>query len=114
VRTEEGRAWLRSRSPLYRVDSITKPMLIGHGANDIRCTVAQSDMIVDAMQRNGLDVTYVVYPDEGHGFARPENELSFFAITEAFLARQLGGRFEPVGEDFAGSSHEIRAGGDFL
>jgi acylaminoacyl-peptidase len=114
VRTEEGRAWLRSRSPLYRVDSITKPMLIGHGANDVRCTVAQSDLIVDAMQKKGLDVTYVVYPDEGHGFARPENSLSFFAITEAFLARQLGGRFEPVGEDFAGSSHEIRAGGDFL
>jgi len=114
VRTEEGRAWLRSRSPLYRVDSITKPMLIGHGANDIRCTVAQSDLIVDVMQKKGLDVTYVVYPDEGHGFARPENSLSFFAITEAFLARQLGGRFEPVGEDFAGSSHEIRAGGDFL
>jgi acylaminoacyl-peptidase len=89
-------------------------MLIGHGANDIRCTVAQSDLIVDVMQKKGLDVTYVVYPDEGHGFARPENSLSFFAITEAFLARQLGGRFEPVGEDFAGSSHEIRAGGDFL
>ena len=114
VRTEEGRAWLRSRSPLYRVDSITKPMLIGHGANDVRCTVAQSDLIVDLMQKKCLDVTYVVYPDEGHGFARPENSLSFFAITEAFLARQLGGRCEPVGEDFAGSSHEIRAGGDFL
>jgi dipeptidyl aminopeptidase/acylaminoacyl peptidase len=114
VRTEEGRAWLRSRSPLYKVDQITKPMLIGHGANDIRCTLAQSDMIVAAMQQKGLEVTYVVYPDEGHGFARPENNLSFFAITEAFLARHLGGCCEPVGDDFNGSSHQVRAGKNFI
>ena len=114
VRTEEGRAWLRSRSPLYKADQITKPMLIGHGANDIRCTVAQSDMIVAAMQAKNLEVTYVVFPDEGHGFYRPENDRAFRAITEAFLARHLGGRLEPIGDDFQGSSHEIRAGGRFL
>lgn len=110
VRTEEGRAWLRARSPIYKVDEITKPMLIGHGANDIRCTLAQSDLIVEAMQKKGLEVTYVVYPDEGHGFARPENNLSFFTIAELFFAKHLGGRCEPVGDDFNGSSHEIRAG----
>jgi acylaminoacyl-peptidase len=59
-----------------------------------------------------IPVIYVVYPDEGHGFARPENDIAFKAITEAFLARHLGGRSEPVGDDFAGSSQEIRAGGD--
>ena len=114
VRTEEGRAWLRSRSPLYKADQIKKPMLIGHGANDIRCTIAQSDMIVAAMQAKDLEVTYVVFPDEGHGFYRPENDLAFRAITEAFLARHLGGRLEPVGDNFEGSSHQIRAGGAFL
>ena len=114
VRTEEGRAFLRSRSPLYKADQIRKPMLIGHGANDVRCTLAQSDAIVAAMQKLGLPVTYVVFPDEGHGFARPENNLAFSAIVEAFLARWLGGRAEPIGEDFAGSSHEIRAGAEFI
>ena len=58
----------------------------------------------------GIPVTYLLYPDEGHGFARPENTLSFMAVAEAFLARCLGGRHEPVGDDFAGSSIEIAAG----
>ena len=89
VTTEEGRAFLRSRSPLYKAAAIKKPMLIGHGANDIRCTIAQSDLIVGAMQEKGIPVTYVVFPDEGHGFARPENNIAFHAIAEAFLARHL-------------------------
>ena len=114
VDTQEGRALLRSRSPLYKIDQIKKPMLIGHGANDVRCTLAQSDMIVAAMQAKGLPVTYVVFPDEGHGFVRPENNIAFNAILEAFLALHIGGRIEPVGGDFAGSSHEIRAGGQGL
>jgi dipeptidyl aminopeptidase/acylaminoacyl peptidase len=114
VRTEDGRAWLRSRSPLYLADRITKPLLIGHGANDVRCTVAQSDRIVEAMQARKVEVTYVVYPDEGHGFHRPENNLAFMAMLERFFARHLGGRCEPVGDDFAGSSHEIRAGAEFV
>ena len=113
-RTEEGRALLRSRSPLHRADAITKPMLIGHGANDVRCKVTESDQIVAAMQAKGIPVTYVVYPDEGHGFARPQNNIAFYAMVEAFLARHLGGRCEPVGDDFEGSSHEIRAGADIL
>jgi dipeptidyl aminopeptidase/acylaminoacyl peptidase len=114
VKTEEGRAFLRSRSPLYKAGDIKKPMLIGHGANDVRCTLAQSDLIVDAMQQKGIPVTYVVFPDEGHGFLRPENNIAFHAIAEAFLASHLGGRAEPVGNDFKGSSHEIRAGAGVL
>jgi dipeptidyl aminopeptidase/acylaminoacyl peptidase len=113
-RTEEGRAFLRSRSPLYKTDQIKKPMLIAHGANDVRCTLAQSDEIVAAMQRLGLPVTYVVFPDEGHGFARPENNLAFHAVAEAFLAQHLGGRAEPIGKDFEGSSIDIRTGAEIL
>ena len=107
VRTEEGRAWLRSRSPLYKVNRICRPLLIGHGANDVRCKIQESDQIVRAMRDRHLAVTYVVYPDEGHGFARPENRMSFNAISEAFLAEHLGGRCQPIGKDFAGSSLEI-------
>jgi dipeptidyl aminopeptidase/acylaminoacyl peptidase len=109
-RTERGVALLKARSPINRVDAVTKPMLIGHGANDPRCKMSESDQIANALQRHGVPVVYVVYPDEGHEFARPENNLAFRAIMEAFLARHLGGRFEPVGADFESSSHEIRAG----
>ncbi len=109
-RTPEGVALLKARSPLHRAGDIIKPMLIGHGANDVRCKVAESDQIVAAMRAKRIPVIYVVYPDEGHGFERPENEIAFKAIMEAFLARHLGGDAEPVGDDFTGSSHEIRAG----
>ncbi|MGY8661252.1 S9 family peptidase [Bradyrhizobium sp. UFLA05-109] len=113
-RTEEGRKLLAERSPINRVDNIKKPMLIFHGANDVRCKVAESDTIVAAMQAKNIPVTYIVYPDEGHGFQRPPNQFSHLAITEAFLARHLGGACEPVGQDFEGSSHEVRAGADIL
>ncbi len=103
-RTEDGRAWLWSRSPLSRVDRISKPLLLGHGQNDVRCKVAESGQIVAAMRERGLPVRYLVYPDEGHGFSRPENRLSFLAMQEAFFADHLGGRCEPVGDDLAGSS----------
>jgi acylaminoacyl-peptidase len=110
VRTEEGRAWLRTRSPLYRVDEIRRPLLIGHGANDVRCKQQESDQIVAAMRARNLPVTYVVYPEEGHGFMRPESRMSFNAITEAFLAAHLGGRCQPIGNDLAGSSLLVRDG----
>jgi acylaminoacyl-peptidase len=114
VRTEEGRAWLRSRSPLYKVDRIRRPLLIGHGANDVRCKLQESDQIVRTMRERGLPVTYIVYPDEGHGFARPENRTAFNAITEAFFAEHLGGRCEPIGNDLVGSSLEAREGIDAI
>lgn len=109
-RTEEGRALLINRSPLTYVDQIQKPLLIGQGANDPRVKQAESDQIVQAMQEKNISVTYVLYPDEGHGFARPENRLSFFAVSEAYLSQCLGGRYEPIGDDFEGSSITVPAG----
>ncbi len=112
--TEEGRAFLLSRSPLTHVERIQKPLLVGHGANDPRVKQAESEQIVHAMQAKNIPVTYVLYPDEGHGFARPENSLSFYAVAEAFLAQCLGGRYEPIGADFLGSSITVPAGADFV
>lgn len=109
-RTSEGRALLTAQSPLTYAERICKPLLIGQGANDPRVKRAESDQIVQALQARNIPVTYVLYPDEGHGFARPENNLSFNAIAEAFLARCLEGRCEPVGSDFENSSLEILAG----
>ena len=110
-RTEDGRKLLTERSPLTRVDRITKPLLIGQGANDPRVKQAEADQIVAAMQKKNIPVTYVLYSDEGHGFARPENKTSFNAVAEAFLAKHLGGRNEPMSEDMcAGSTIAIPTG----
>ena len=111
-RTEEGRRLLTERSPLTRADRICRPLLIGQGANDPRVKQAESDQIVSAMKAKNIPVTYLLYPDEGHGFARPENRLSFYAVSEAFLAAHLGGRVEPVGGDFKNSTITCRAGCD--
>jgi hypothetical protein len=71
---------------------------------------AEADQIVAAMKKKQLPVTYVLYPDEGHGFARPQNRLAFYAIGEGFLAKCLGGRVEPIGTDFDGSSLQVLEG----
>lgn len=112
--TEEGRAFLDSRSPLSRVGNIKKPLLIGQGANDPRVKQSESDQIVHAMKEKNIPVTYVLFPDEGHGFARPENRMSFNAVAEAFLAEHLGGRYQPIGEDFKGSSIQVPTGAEAI
>ena len=108
--TAEGLALLKERSPLYYADKITKPLLIGQGANDPRVNVAESEQIVDAMKSRSIPVTYVVFPDEGHGFARPANNLAFFGITEQFLGKCLGGRAEALGNDVRQSSAKVEEG----
>jgi dipeptidyl aminopeptidase/acylaminoacyl peptidase len=114
VSTEEGRKFLAGRSPLTYVDRIVRPLLIGQGGNDVRVTAAESEQIVAAMQKRNIPVTYVFYKDEGHGFRRATSRRSWSAVVEAFLAQHLGGRVEPVGEDFAGSTIEFRAGRDLV
>jgi dipeptidyl aminopeptidase/acylaminoacyl peptidase len=111
-RTEEGRSFLSQRSPLSFADRITRPLLIAHGSKDPRIQRSETDQLVETLQQRGVPVTYVLFPDEGHGFARPANRLSFFAVTEQFLADHLGGRFEPVGDALAGSSIRIPVGGE--
>ena len=113
-RTEDGIKFLLSRSPITYVDSIRKPLLIGQGANDPRVNQAEADQIVKAMQEKNIPVTYVLYPDEGHGFARPENRMSFNAVAEIFLSQFLGGRSEPIGNDFQNSSITVPAGAQYV
>ncbi len=94
--TEADFLW--ERSPLSRVDDIRIPILVAQGANDPRVKEAEATQIVDALRAKGLDHEYLLYPDEGHGFAKPENRLHFMAAAERFLARHLGGRYEPAPE----------------
>ena len=113
-RTVEGREFLASRSPLTYVDRIVRPLLIGQGANDPRVPKIESDQIVKAMQEKNIPVTYLLCSDEGHGFARPENRLSFYAVAEAFLAEHIGGKREPIGDDLGSSSITIPVGAEHI
>jgi len=100
---DKDEEFMKSRSPLYFVDKIIKPLLIGQGANDPRVKQAESDQIVQAMRKNGKPVEYIVYADEGHGFARPDNRMHFYSRVEQFFAKYLGGRSEPA-TDITGHS----------
>jgi dipeptidyl aminopeptidase/acylaminoacyl peptidase len=94
--TEEGRALMRERSPLFKAERIKKPLLIVHGANDVRVKRAEADQMVAALKTDNIPVTYALFPDEGHAITRPENSVAYRAILEAFLANHLGGRMEPI------------------
>ena len=91
---ETDQDFLWSRSPLSRARDIRIPLLIAQGANDPRVKQAESEQIVAALAEAGIDYEYMLFPDEGHGFAKPENRLKFYAAAERFLAKYLGGRFE--------------------
>ena len=112
--TPEGKQLLIDASPLYKADQIVKPLLIGQGANDPRVNQAESDQIVEAMKAKNIPVTYVLFPDEGHGFAKPSNNIAFNAVTENFLATCLGGRAEPIADTIEESTAQIEEGADFV
>ena len=112
--TPEGLALLKERSPLHFADRIKRPLLIGQGANDPRVKQSESDQIVAAMKKAGIPVTYVLFPDEGHGFAKPNNNIAFNAVTEAFLGTCLGGRIEPIGDTVKNSTAQIVEGGNHV
>ena len=105
---ETERDFLESRSPLFQADRINIPMLIAQGANDPRVKQAEAEQIVEALRATGKDLDYLLFEDEGHGFARPENRMAFYAAAEAFLARHLGGRSEPPGDAEAEILEKVR------
>ncbi len=114
-RSEEGRAQLVERSPIHHAGKIRRPLLIGQGANDPRVLKQEADQMADAMRANGLPVNYVLFPDEGHGFSRPANDLAFKTVVEAFLAQHLGGSaLAPDRAEVAGNRMEIVEGEPWL
>jgi dipeptidyl aminopeptidase/acylaminoacyl peptidase len=108
--TKAGRAHLLSRSPIQYVDNIKKPLLVMHGANYPRVKKSESDQIVDIMKRKGIPVTYALFPDEGHGFIKPNNILAEVTVIEGFLHDHLGGEFEEPKDEIKNSSMQILAG----
>jgi dipeptidyl aminopeptidase/acylaminoacyl peptidase len=105
--TEEGRKFLYERSPVSRVDKISKPLLILQGANDPRVKKDESDQIYKAMKAKNLPVEYVVFPDEGHGFQEPRNNVATTAFMEKFLETHLGGRIEAITDEIQKSSAQF-------
>jgi dipeptidyl aminopeptidase/acylaminoacyl peptidase len=99
--------WNRKISPLYHVDKIRAPLLIGQGKNDPRVTIANTDAMVAALRKAKREVAYIVYPDEGHGFQRFQNNLDFYGRVEEFLAKHLGGRAEPW-KKIGGATAKVR------
>ncbi|MEN3046972.1 MAG: S9 family peptidase [Candidatus Hydrothermales bacterium] len=91
---EKDEEFLKSRSPLFKIDNLNIPLLIAQGANDPRVKKEESDQIVEAAKKRGLEVEYLLFPDEGHGLLNPQNRLKFIATVEKFLAKYLGGRYE--------------------
>lgn len=91
---ETEQEFLKSRSPLFSAGRVRIPLLIAQGANDPRVKKAESEQMVEAMKKHNLPVEYLLFEDEGHGFAKPENQMKFFKAAEKFLAKHLGGRFE--------------------
>lgn len=109
-RTPEGLAHVRARSPIHFVDRVRVPLLVAQGANDSRVPQAESDSLVAALDRRGARVTYLLFPDEGHGFQRPGNDAAFDAVTEAFFAVTLGGRCERLATQLDDSSVRVPVG----
>jgi dipeptidyl aminopeptidase/acylaminoacyl peptidase len=112
--TEAGAVLARERSPLFHIDQLTGPLLIAQGANDVRVARAESDKVVAAAKARGVPVTYLLYADEGHDFVRQESWLSFWAITEQFLAKCLGGQAEPIGTALEGASLQVLEGAEHV
>lgn len=112
--TDAGRHALAAVSPLSHAHRIRKPLLIEQGANDPGVKRSEVDQLVATMNRNHVPVIHLLYPDEGHGLFRPQNVLSFHAISEAFLSRCLGGDLERFGSDFTGSTVQIPQGIDLI
>jgi dipeptidyl aminopeptidase/acylaminoacyl peptidase len=112
--TEQGRAFLAERSPVNHLERATRPILVAQGMQDVRVVAAESEQMVAALRKRGVPLTYITFADEGHGFVRPQNQLAFNAVAEAFLAKHLGGRYQPVGNDFAGSTLKVETGGKLV
>ncbi|TWT61509.1 S9 family peptidase [Rubinisphaera italica] len=107
--TEEGKKRIREASPLFSADKITKPLLIVQGANDPRVKQAEADQIAIALRDRGHEVSYLLADDEGHGFAKPVNRMAMYAEIEAFLADQIGGRYQAeIPEEVAKRLEELR------
>ena len=114
IETPQGRAILRAHSPLHAANAISRPLLIVQGGADPRVREDQSRKIALALEARGVQVTYMLFPNEGHSFYQLANELVVFGAIEAFLARHLGGRVEPFGSELESPEFAVPLGADHI
>ena len=106
--TPDGKALLIAESPLTQAKAIVTPLMVVQGKNDPRVNIRESNQIVVAVRDNGKPVEYLVAPDEGHGFARPINNLAMVTAMEEFFSKYIGGRYQKeVPTDVATKLKEI-------
>jgi len=113
-RTADGLELLRRQSPLHSAERVARPLLVTHGGKDVVVPKQQSDVFVSALEKHGKEVTYLVYPDEGHDYSQPESWVSFWAAAEQFLHKHLDGRFEPAAKDFEGANLQAPVGAELM
>jgi len=113
-RTPEGLELLRRQSPLHSAERVTSPLLVTHGGKDGVAPKQHSDLFVSALEKHGKEVTYLVYPAEGHDYAQPESWISFWAVAEPFLHKHLGGQFQPITNDFEGANLQVPVGWELI
>lgn len=106
-RTAEGRQMLRDRSPVFRAVQIEGPLLLALGARDTRASRADADQIAQSLRARRVNLTYLLFPQEGGELVRSQNRLSYLAVLEHFLGDCLGGRVEPVGASFEGADIDV-------
>ncbi len=110
VRTAEGRSTLRQRSPAIRAGQMRRPLLLALGARDPAATRAEFDQIAQSLRGRRIELSSIVFPEEGAQLLRPQNRLAYYAVLEHFLGNCLGGRVEPVGGAFEGASMQVYDG----
>lgn len=94
---EKDKEYLQSASPVFHVDKIKSPLFIAQGANDPRVVKSESDQMVEALKKRGIDVPYMVKDNEGHGFRNEENRFDFYNAMEEFFGKYLKGKVEKKG-----------------
>ncbi len=112
--TLEGTEQLRRHSPFHQLQQIQKPLLLTTGSLDDRVPQAQVDAFADALEESGKEVIYFYYPEEGHDYRKAESWTSFWAIAERFLHDQLGGKYQPAGDDLKKGNFVIVYGNEYV
>jgi dipeptidyl aminopeptidase/acylaminoacyl peptidase len=112
--TSQGKQLLEAQSPELHAQGIVHPLFLAQGASDPEVSESDAQALVRELKDRGVPVTYVIYPDEGETLSWPADQLSFYAMAEAFLGKCLGGRIEPIGDALKGSSAQVLDGAEFI
>jgi dienelactone hydrolase len=110
LRAAEGRSNLRERSPALRAGQMRRPLLLAMGGRDSRASRGEFDQIAQSLRGRRIELSTLIFPEEGGELVRPQNRLAYYTVLEHFLAACMGGRSEPVGAAFEGAEMVVYDG----